>query len=171
MLPAVTLRRLPFVQLPILLFAALPLVALVARDEPMFPPLETGVGTLRVGERSVPLEYVNTAAGALVALQPLTTHLGGSLEVGPMREYHRLDLGDAAFRMPSVAVIQGVYGLFTGMLSGAVWMLCGILIERINTHENPSIAHYGTFAAALALSILLILIAAYGPADALHKLG
>jgi len=97
MLPAVTLRRLPFVQLPILLFAALPLVALVARDEPMFPPLETGVGTLRVGDRSVPLEYANTAAGTLVALQPLTTHLGGSLEIGPMREYHRLELGDAAF--------------------------------------------------------------------------
>lgn len=97
MLPAVTLRRLPFVQLPILLFAAFPLVALVARDEPMFPAFETGVATLHVGDRSVPLEYSSTAAGVLVALQPLTAQLGGSLEVGPMREYHRLELGDGTF--------------------------------------------------------------------------
>lgn len=97
MLSAVTLRRLSFVQLIILLLACAPLAGLAASHEPLFPRLESGVGTLRIGDRSFPLEYSKTAAGVLVALEPFVNHLGGALEVGPMREFHRLELGGAAF--------------------------------------------------------------------------
>jgi N-acetylmuramoyl-L-alanine amidase len=97
MLSAVTLRRLSLVQLLILLLACAPLAGLAASHEPLFPRLESGVGTLRVGDRSFPLEYSKTAAGVLVALEPFVSHLGGALEVGPMREFHRLELGGMAF--------------------------------------------------------------------------
>ncbi|MDA0771191.1 MAG: hypothetical protein O2821_13375 [Chloroflexi bacterium] len=81
------------------------------------------------------------------------------------------DLVDAAFRMPSVAVIQGVFGLFTGMLMGAFFMLGGMLIERFNTSPNPRISRYAPYVIAVGLAVFFVALGAYGPADLLAKLG
>jgi|GEM_PF-1276286 hypothetical protein len=81
------------------------------------------------------------------------------------------DLGDAAFRMPSFAVVQGVFGLFTGMLMGLFFMLGGILIERFNTSSDPRISRYVPYAVALALAVFFVALGAYGPADFLATFG
>lgn len=81
------------------------------------------------------------------------------------------DLVDAAFRMPSVAVIQGVFGLFTGMLMGAFFMFGGILIERVNISAKGLQSRYLAYVITLALSVISVAIAAFGPADLLAKLG
>lgn len=81
------------------------------------------------------------------------------------------DLWDAAFRMPSFAVIQGVFGLFTGMLMGAFFALGGILIERANTSTHPRMSKYMPYAIALTLAITFVALGAFGPTDFLAKLG
>jgi N-acetylmuramoyl-L-alanine amidase len=99
MLPAVTRSRLSSVQLLILLLVSPALSALANKEneQPLFPLQQSGVGTVVIDGRQAPLEFGVTAAGALVSLQPLIAQLGGTLEQGPLLEYHRLELGDTVF--------------------------------------------------------------------------
>jgi len=81
------------------------------------------------------------------------------------------NLGDAAFRMPSFAVLQGVFGLFTGMLMGLFFLVGGMLIEQFNTSSDPRISRYLPYAVALALAVFFVALGAYGPVDFLATFG
>ncbi len=73
--------------------AALP----AAEEEPALPVLESGEATLQLDSGRVPLPYTLTAAGPLVALQPIAGRLGGDLAIGPLGQGYELTLSQSTF--------------------------------------------------------------------------
>lgn len=69
----------------------------------------SGVGTLVASGAGVPLPWLETPRGPLVALQPLVERLGGQLEVGAFGASFSLLLGDATYVLApgSAAVTRG----------------------------------------------------------------
>ena len=66
------------------------------RFEPL-PELESGIATVEIGNRTILLQYSRTVAGPLFALQPLVAQLGGTLEIGPLRQKHELEVTGTSF--------------------------------------------------------------------------
>lgn len=95
------------------LFMAAPLPAQEAPSETAEPSVETrasGVGTLAVvGGDSVPLPWIETVRGPMVALQPLVDRLGGELATGAFGASYTVTLGEAEFVVAdgSAAVTRG----------------------------------------------------------------
>ncbi len=93
-----TASRPALVEALILLLLLLATAALpAAEEEPGLPVLESGNATLELDSGRVPLPYTLTAAGPLVALQPLAARLGGDLAVGPLGQSHELTLSQSTF--------------------------------------------------------------------------
>ncbi len=78
---------------------------------------------------------------------------------------------DSAMRWPRFAFTQGVFGLFTGMLAGILFSAGGWIIDNLNHLPNRNAAIAVISAVTLALSVLFYAIAAFGPPDALARLG
>ncbi len=62
-------------------------------DEPETVILSRAQGTLVVDGRAVPLPWVESSSGPLLALRPVVEVLGGELEVGPLGDAHTLRVG------------------------------------------------------------------------------
>ena len=68
--------------------------------------LESGVGSLQLGSRRVPLSYTTTLRGDLVDLGQVVRQLGGELIVGPLKKSHTLKLfGDEIIIGPDSKVM------------------------------------------------------------------
>ena len=105
------------------------------------------------------------------ALMPVgTAYLDIALGVTPLTELPSLTMG-AILRAPAFAVTQGTFGLFTGLLAGALFGAGAWMIDMANTLPYPHVSRYIPYALSLSLSVVFVAIAAYGPVDALAKLG
>ena len=78
---------------------------------------------------------------------------------------------NALFHMPRFAFTHGVFGLFTGLLAGALFGVGALLMSTLRESAGGAVARYGPYALAIALSILFYAIATLGPAPTLAKLG
>ena len=52
---------------------------------------------VEIGDQDSPVSYSISAAGLLVALQPIVVRLGGELEVGPLGQSHELTIGATSY--------------------------------------------------------------------------
>ena len=120
--------------------------------------------------------FIGFAFGVLLpffsgALMPLgTLYLNIALGIIPQSELPMLVL-EAILRAPSFAFTQGVLGLFTGLLAGALFGVGGWVIDIANTSRYPRVSRYAPYVLSLGLSGLVVAIAAFASADALSKLG
>lgn len=105
------------------------------------------------------------------SLMPMgTVYLNLALGIMPVGEVPMMTL-DALFRAPVTAFIQGALGVFTGLLTGTLFGLGGWLIDIANTSRYPRVSRYAPYVLSSSLSILVLGIAAFGPASTLAKLG
>ena len=77
----------------------------------------------------------------------------------------------AIARSPQFALIHGAFGIYTGILVGALFGPGAWLIDRANYSGDPRIAAYGPYALTLLLSTVFYVIAAFGPPNILANLG
>ena len=101
----------------------------------------------------VSLLLVNLEAG-VISLGDFPTQLSGEL-----------------FRMPGFAFTQGVFGLFTGLIAGALFGVGALLISSLREVGSGQVAKYGPYAVAIALALLFYAVAAFGPAPTLARFG
>ena len=119
---------------------------------------------------------IGFAFGVLVpffsgALMPLgTLYLDLTLGIIRLSDIPMLTL-DGIMRAPVSAISQGVLGLFTGLLAGTLFGLGAWVMDIANTSSDPRVSTYAPYALSLGLSVGVVAIAAFGPADALAKLG
>ena len=78
---------------------------------------------------------------------------------------------NALFHMPRFAFTHGVFGLFTGLLAGALFGVGGLMVSTLRESAGGAVAKYGPYVLAIALSILFYAISTLGPAPTLAKLG
>ena len=105
------------------------------------------------------------------ALMPLgTLYLSLALGIIPQSELPMLVL-EAILRAPSFAFSQGVFGLFTGLLAGALFGAGAWVIDIANTLPYARVSKYAPYVLSLGLAGLVVAIAAFASADALSKLG
>ncbi len=105
------------------------------------------------------------------ALMPLgTAYLDIALGITPLSELPSLTLG-AILRAPTCAFTQGTFGLFTGLLAGALFGVGGWVIDIANTSPHPHVSRYAPYVLSSSLSAWVVAVAAFAPADALAKLG
>ncbi len=78
---------------------------------------------------------------------------------------------NALFHMPRFAFTHGVFGLFTGLLAGALFGLGALLMSTLRESAGGAVAKYSPYVLAIALSILFYAIATLGPAPTLARLG
>ena len=83
--------------------------------------------------------------------------------------YRMLALASGAW--PTLAVTVGFKLFFSGFIAGGLFALGSWAIDYFNTSADPATAKYGAWAMALALSVLIIAVAAFGPLETLSKLG
>lgn len=69
----------------------------------------SGTGALEVSGVSTPLAFGATATGLLFELEPVTSRLGGRLEVGPLRQSYSLAIGET-----TIVLVPGSPALTTG---------------------------------------------------------
>ncbi len=106
--------------------------------------------------------------GALIPLS--TVFLNLVMDVITVGDVPR-DVVDSILRAPGFAFTHGVFGLFTGMLAGALFGGGAWLIDMANASPKRGISIYGTYLIAIGLSIAFFAIAAFGPPSALASLG
>ena len=82
-----------------------------------------------------------------------------------------VQLIDALLRAPSFAFTHGVFGLFTGMLAGALFGAGAWLVDVTNYSPNRYISSYAPYGIAILLGATFYAVSAFGPAAALAKLG
>ncbi len=75
------------------------------------------------------------------------------------------------FRIPGFSFSHGVFGLFTGLLAGALFGLGALLISSLRELGGGQVARYGPYAVAITLSILFYAISVLGPAPTLARFG
>ena len=75
------------------------------------------------------------------------------------------------FRIPSFSFSHGVFGLFTGMLAGALFGVGALFISSLRELADGPVAKYGPYALAILLSIIFYAIATLGPAPTLARFG
>ena len=78
---------------------------------------------------------------------------------------------DALFRAPLSLAVHGALGIFTGLLAGALFGTGAWVVDMVNASSNPVASRYGPWAIALLLGSIAVVIAVFGPADTLAKLG
>ena len=78
---------------------------------------------------------------------------------------------NALFHIPRFAFTQGVFGLFTGLLAGALFGLGALFISSLRELASGPLARYGPYALAILLSIIFYAIATLGDAPTLARLG
>ncbi len=82
-----------------------------------------------------------------------------------------IQVSGALFRVPSFSFTHGVFGLFTGLLAGALFGIGAWLISTLRDSTGGWLSRYGPYLLAVALSILFYGIAVFGPAPTLARFG
>ena len=77
----------------------------------------------------------------------------------------------AILQGPSSAFTHGVFGLFTGLMAGALFAVGAWLVDQAAHASTSKVSAYLPYALAVSLSILLYGIAAFGPAETLARFG
>ena len=77
----------------------------------------------------------------------------------------------ALLQAPSFAFTHGVFGLFTGLLAGALFAVGAWLVDKAAHSSIPRVAAYAPYALAISLSILVYGFAAFGPPETLARFG
>ncbi len=80
-------------------------------------------------------------------------------------------MSGALFRVPSFSFTHGVFGLFTGLMAGAIFGIGSLLIYTLRDSTRGWLSIYGPYLLAVSLSILFYTIAAFGPAPTLARFG
>ena len=80
-------------------------------------------------------------------------------------------LTNALFHVPRFAFTHGVFGLFTGMLAGALFGVGALLISSLRELAGGAVGRYGPYVVAAALSVVFYAIAVFGDAVTLARLG
>ena len=80
-------------------------------------------------------------------------------------------LTNALFHIPRFAFTHGVFGLFTGMLAGALFGVGALFISSLRELSGGAVGRYGPYVLAVALSVLFYAIAVFGDAVTLARLG
>jgi hypothetical protein len=69
-----------------------------------------------------------------------------------------------------LAVLLGVQLLYVGVFAGVAFCLGAWLIDRFNASAHPATARYGSWAMALALSVIVTVVAAFTPETTFSRL-
>lgn len=77
-----------------------------------------------------------------------------------------LNILGSFFKAPTFAFVHGVFGLFTGMLAGALLAAGSWLINRVNAGES----RYLSYVVAIVLFVVVIILVSYLPTSFLAKL-
>ncbi len=78
---------------------------------------------------------------------------------------------NALFHIPRFAFTHGVFGLFTGLLAGALFAIGSLFISSLREMAGGPLARFGPYVLAILLSIILYAIATLGPAPTLARFG
>ena len=78
---------------------------------------------------------------------------------------------NSLFHTPRFAFTHGVFGLFTGMLAGALFGVGALLMYALREFAGGPVARYGPYALAALLSVAFYAIAALADAPTLARLG
>ena len=102
-------RRIACLLCLVLLSAQLAGIAGAAEAPPPVTLFESGLATLDLGSRQVPLGYSVSPFGPVFTLHSVVVQLGGELKLGPLYQAHELILGDTkyVFGPQSTAVTVG----------------------------------------------------------------
>ena len=101
----------------------------------------------------VSLVFVNLQAG-VISFGDLPVQVSGEL-----------------FRIPGFSFSHGVFGLFTGLIAGALFGIGALLISSLRELGSGPVARFGPYAVAIALALLFYAIATLGPAPTLARFG
>ena len=77
----------------------------------------------------------------------------------------------ALLQAPSFAFTHGVFGLFTGLMAGALFGVGAWLIDAATHSSIRQVSAYVPYAVAVSLSLLLYGIAVFGPPETLARFG
>ena len=134
------------------------------------------------GQRDEPLRYIIkwlVIGFGFGVLSPIIT--GGTLPLSLVfmeLEAGVLSMGEAPvrlsnalFHVPRFAFTQGVFGLFTGMLAGALFGFGALFISSLREFTSGSLAKYGPYVLAILLSIIFYAISTLAPAPTLARFG
>ena len=91
----------------------------------------------------------------------------GVMDVGEMP----IETLSAVMRAPSFIFTHGVFGLFTGLLAGALFGVGAWVIDVANYSSNRLVSAYGTYAIAAILAAVFYGIATLAPPESLARLG
>lgn len=77
----------------------------------------------------------------------------------------------ALLQAPSFAFTHGVFGLFTGLMAGALFAVGGWLVDAAAHSRIRQVSAYAPYAISVSLSILFYGIATFGPPETLARFG
>ncbi len=77
----------------------------------------------------------------------------------------------ALLQGPSSAFTHGVFGLFTGLMSGALFAVGAWMVDQAAHSSTPKVSAYVPYALAAFLSALFFGIAVFGPVETLARFG
>ena len=134
------------------------------------------------GQRDEPLRYIIKwlaigfgfgilspiiSGGTLPVTLVLVELEAGVLPVGeaPVR------LVNALFHIPRFAFTHGVFGLFTGMLAGALFAFGAMFVSGLREFTGGTLARYGPYVLAVLLSIIFYAISTLADAPTLARFG
>jgi hypothetical protein len=106
--------------------------------------------------------------GIFIPLSTFFLDFGTGIVSVPGMLYKSLDL---LLEWPSLGALYGFRLMFSGIIGGVLFIPGAWVIDRLNLSEDPTTARYGSWAVALALSVTIIAIVAFGPEATLAKLG
>ncbi len=88
--------------------------------------------------------------------------------------YGILDLGslliDGIIIFPYDMFVQGGAGVFIGLQAGALFAVCGFVVDRLNSVRNQQFASIATWVVAFGTGLPILLFALMGPIDFLRDL-
>lgn len=77
----------------------------------------------------------------------------------------------ALLQAPSFAFTHGVFGLFTGLMAGALFAVGAWLIDVVAHSRASQVSAYAPYAISVSLSALFYGIATFGPPETLARFG
>ena len=77
----------------------------------------------------------------------------------------------ALLQAPSFAFTHGVFGLFTGLMAGALFGVGAWLVDMAAHYSDRKVSAYAPYAISVSLSLLFYGISAFGPPETLARFG
>ena len=90
----------------------------------------------------------------------------GLLDIGGLFN----QISNALFRAPFNAFVNGTLSTIMGILVGVSWGLGAWGIDRLNVAADDNKSRYGSWGLAIALTLAVLLVVAFVPAETLAKI-